>query len=588
MLLRQCFRSRLVAALAFPLLVAAFGCNPSNGVTYRPGWLAYEITADKSQQLWTSWRQQPKPELAVAATWTSGWRFSLGEGGEHLQAVFRTFVGDTVSLPHRVLQPNRALWYTRKIEFTEPGVLIINADDGAQLFIDGRQQWRLHNHYFNIPAAGSFEITVRVLNNAMSGGLRKVSFATAAQFSRFNSQRARWERLDDLVWRARLCHNPTDRMLEVIQEAIRDPTEIWLDRASATWSSFPYLFGPWLARTDTDSVVVRTWTEPGVVVQFSAGFSPSRMDVEMSATGPHIEFKLPNRLTADTLYYQLKAGRTVTAVYAVPLQSKTFEFDVWADSQSGWETFAALVGQLREKPAAFGIAAGDLVGDGSSELEWKYFFRIGGDVFARTPYAFVPGNHDYDGYYDDLRPVFFDTFFGPAPHHRVWTHGNCAFLSIDLNRAFPINLSEITSEGRWIADQITKAAWHQANWRFLIVHHPPYSQGWFGYEGERCLRDFLSAVAADAKLDFVVSGHTHDYEHLTLEHPEGSTTYLIAGGAGGSLEPEESSTQPAMDVVIKRHHTVRIRVMGDQIQVTSVGQNHEVLDSFFRKKIVPR
>ena len=585
MLLRLRFRGSLGGAVALVcLLIAASGCDHPDFVTYRPGWRAYETTGGKSQQLWLSWCEQKKRELPASATWPNGWHFVLGEEWESLQPVFRTVVGDTVSLPHRILQPNRALWYARKIEVTEPGVLIVNADDGAQLFLNGNLQPRLHDHYFALPVPGSYEITLRVLNNAMSGGLRQVSFATASQFSRFKIQQARWEHLDDLVWRARLCNNPTEKMLGAVAEAIRDTSQNAIDRAEAVWHDFPYLFGPWVVMTESDSFCVRVWTEPGISVRLQAGFERGQMNYDMSASGPHIQFCLASPTEADTLYYRLAAGRTLTPVYAVPVRSNSFEFDVWADSQSGWETFAAQMGHLQKGPAAFGVAAGDLVGNGSSERDWKHFFRIAGDVVARMPYAFVPGNHDYDGYYDDLRPTYFDLFFGPSPHHRFWTLGNCAFLSIDLNGEFPINLSEKTNQGQWIADHIKKPAWQQADWRFLVVHHPPYSQGWFGYEGERCLRDFLTSVAVDADLDFVISGHTHDYERLTLERPGGSTTYLIVGGAGGSLEPAESSALPAMDIVIKKHHMGRFRVRGDQIQFTAFGVDREVLDSFSRQK----
>lgn len=83
------------------------------------------------------------------------------------------------------------------------------------------------------------------------------------------------------------------------------------------------------------------------------------------------------------------------------------------------------------------------------------------------------------------------------------------------------------------------------------MHQPRYSQEWAGYHSDKVIRDLLQLVMESAGIDFVVSGHTHDYERLTKSYGSQNTTFPIVGGAGGSLEPPESSAEPVMDTVIK-------------------------------------
>lgn len=574
MLSRQLFLSSAVAACltAAPLMS---GCQRHDRISYRSGWWAYATTGG----------QYPKPRLVVSTTWPNGWLFRLGHPDEQLRARFQPVAGDSVMLPHRIHEPNRALWYSRKIQVSEPGVIVVRADDGAQLFLNGRIQPRLRDHYFALLSPGSHELTIRVLNNAMSGGLRYVGFATSADFVRFEEEVARWIRIDDLLWRVSVLRNPTPIMLRSVKQALADSSEASLRSAEKRWGQYPYLYGPWVMRPTTDSLIVKTWIQDGRRVKMKAGFSRNRMNFVMSQRGPQTRFAFRLPGAADTLFYQLTSAKSRTPVYAVPLRADSiFDFHVWADSQSGWGTFATAVKQMSEHQDAFGVAVGDLVENGSSEIEWRNFFRVGGDVMARTPYLFVAGNHDYDGYYDDLQPVWFKELFESQAKQHVWRFANCAFLTLDLNQEFPIHLADTSDQAIWLKRQIETPQWQEADWRFLLVHHPPYSQGWAGYEGEHMLRQLLVSITHNTPIDFVISGHTHDYERLTEIRAGGQTTYLIVGGAGGALEPADSSERPVMDVVIKKHHIGSFRVRGRRIEFAAMGLNGEILDSFSRTK----
>lgn len=62
------------------------------------------------------------------------------------------------------------------------------------------------------------------------------------------------------------------------------------------------------------------------------------------------------------------------------------------------------------------------------------------------------------------------------------------------------------------------------------------------------------------RIDFVLAGHSHDYERLKKNYGSQQTHFFILGGAGGGLEPPESSAYPKMDTIIKAHYYARFEV----------------------------
>jgi hypothetical protein len=184
MLLQPLFRSKIFWCCISAAL-ACCACRKPDEPTYRPGYTTRASGHARAESLRKRWDEVPRPALAITEDWRRGWRFTPGDSVEPLHTTVRPVPGDTVSLPHRLLQPNRALWYAKEVRIGMPGVISVKADDGAQLFINGLQQVRIHDHYFAVADTGLCEITVRVLNNAMSGGLLRVSFSRLADYRQF-------------------------------------------------------------------------------------------------------------------------------------------------------------------------------------------------------------------------------------------------------------------------------------------------------------------------------------------------------------------------------------------------------------------
>ncbi len=410
-----------------------------------------------------SWACQPDPDL------TTGWRFAIGRPDEHLVADLHRMppLDAAVSLPHRLQTPDTALWYGREIELPSGGALEVDADDGAQVFVEGRQLAR-ERRWFFVPEelAGRREVVVRVLNNAMAGGLRRVVTV--------------------------------------------GPDQVPHESGSG-----------------------------GEIIP-APGFEP----VE-SAT-----FR----------------GR-------MPRPQETCRFALWADSQGEWETFSRLLTLMASEPLAFSAGIGDLTADGSDPDAWPLFTRALGDLAARTAIVPIVGNHDYDGYYNDLRPELYLRWFraGVGPTWYAWSCGPVRLLAIDVNAEFPIGISPGTPQHRWLMQQVGSPEWIDARWRLLLVHQPPWSRSWAGYDGDEAVRRIVEPLARDHGLDLVVSGHSHAYERSTRDIAGRCLHLLIVGGAGGSLEDAaaEALGTPSAPIVV-RHHFVRATAAGDTLHLEAV------------------
>ena len=408
------------------------------------------------------------------------WHFAVGDPANGLQVSTRQIPrADTlVQTPFRINRPNTPLWFITRVKLTEDQLLHVNADDGSQVFYNQEQVPQLIPYGYPLPAtADSVVLAIRVLNNAMAGGLRSAKlYPLQAGLDLFHAQ----------------------EMAQQTGDAL--PTKYLLDTAFAKNS---------------------------------------------------------------------------------PSGEKSFRFTAWGDSQGGWETFRQLSEDMATQNAAFSIGLGDLVNDGSSPAQWQSFLEALEPLRTKTAIFPVIGNHDYDGYYDELIPELYLRHIAPK-NYFAWSHQNARFLALDPNETFPLGIKNEQLD--WFLTEITSPEWQNAQWRFILLHQPPFSAGWPGYHGDDFIRALVDQYAEAAGIDFVLSGHSHCYERLTKNYGKQQTHFLILGGAGGGLEPLDNSAYPKMDTIIKAHHYGLFEVEETQIKLQIVGLEGQLLDQpVFRK-----
>lgn len=504
---------------------------------------------------------------------SENWEFLGADSFPGIERVLPVFPeSQSIELPHRLPLPNHSIWYRFRGDW-DAGILHINGDDGVQLWGNGQQFNRYEpGDFFPVLSQTDGELIIRVVNNAMAGGLRSVKWMSEETFKMNQALIA--SRRDSIF---------AVRKIALIQDPELKKQLEGLDRAETQnlLSNFPILMTePALLVSPDGNHVIRWVSEKSgsmtVVFQdetqkiLESNDGVFSLDIE---PGQELNFMLNQEQSQFGSYS-----------FSIPLPAEKVKLAVWADSQGGWKTFAQLVKLISSHQPDLSIGVGDLVSDGSEELAYpRLLSHVSGVSF---PTLLIPGNHDYDGFYEDLSPQFFKKYIQrkDSKTYGLQFFGPVGLLSLDPNENFPVEIKKASSQADWFHKIMLSEEWKQSPWKIIMLHQPPYSQGWPGYHGEKSIRELLDPYFHAGLIDLVISGHTHDYERLTQEFSGNPVTFLIVGGAGGGLEPEgEDSEFPVMDRLIKKNHFGLIQADSAWLELDVFGLEGEKLDSLILK-----
>ncbi len=522
------------------------------------------------------------------------WRFIPGEDTGKLPKHPRAgSAWQEITIPHSVELPDRALWYEMTWADTAAQYLSIRADDGAQVFLDGKrircEDWP---GWYRIPAgSGKRILQVRVLNNAMSGGLKQVYTLPDSVLDSISHSISRHISAHRLVNRA--CQLLPPESLASVNwdrpcEEVRNLLEINMLLPLAGVPAFSH--APYWRYIDADTMELSFYTDTqcSAIVQIRE----SHKKRWQSITAPTYQstshkHRLYTAAWSDTILYRLiLGGKAISPEYTLvrPRLTGKRSIAIWGDSQGGWDTFRHIAGLIHSHGPDLYIALGDLVATGNNGIQWVEFFRAGAPLMARRPGIFIPGNHDYDGYYDTWEPRMFASWFSgnKEPLFRALSLGDIRILTLDPNANFPVDLD--TAQASWLYRELQSPAWQQAAWRIIAVHQPVYAQGWPGYHGEPWLQKLMDTLAPNTLPDLVLSGHAHDYERLLVRDPRQPWMQIVSGGAGGGLEPAGQSAWPEMDRIIKAHHFVLLTFEEDACHVRVYDLQNELIDEILFPK----
>lgn len=551
----------------------------------------------------------PAPFVPVDVSWCYG--VGNPAEGPHPDFSARPPWRESIRTPHLVLLPDTPLWYESLFEADKPTILKIIGDDGVQVFINGIWVRSIGCNLFPTEAGPGQTLTIRIINNAQHGGLLSVERAPLSAYRRWEEQDTQHRQLERLVRKltAIPCPPPAavSRAAHHVLAALQEPSDQQIGDAENALGPWPLvLAGPYIQDAALGRMIIRWETDtPGeAVVDWSVVESGHG-----ESTAP-IEWQFTRRVTSDNglfdatlsdlppgreMAYRIRQGETVSPVYfsRTPAAKGDFQFTVWGDSQTGWPTLRRLLDLMQSDPPDLTVGVGDLVNTGCMREQWLGFFATIQPFAARWPFRLMPGNHDYDGYYDDFVPELFRHYARRAdePNYMAWTQQNVRFVAIDPNETFPISIRKGSEQHDWLLKECDSPSWHAADWRIVFVHQPCFSQGKpDGYEGDLRIRDLIGPLAEKSGIDFIISGHTHDYERLKVTHPDGSFTHhLVVGGAGASLTPAHPE-QPRviMDRLLRIHHFVRLRISGLKAELEVIDLDGRRRDHLMVTKPSPR
>jgi len=547
-----------------------------------------------------TWRERAPIERPPSVARPTSWRFGLGDSTRGLTVSASAMPTDTepVTLRHRLLTPSMPMWYARELSVGEPLIMRVSADDGAQVYVDGRRLYQNSPYtYLLKPASDPQEVRIRVLNNAVFGGLNSVRLYRAEAFADYRAKQRLRGRVDTLV--AKLAHwqMPNRRVAQLVGRAVAEPSPSHVDAAEAQFCAWPWMVAGPLVQAPRHGVRSIVWeTDCPGASHLQWGTAPDALERRVPAadSAEVYEAVLRDLPAGRTIYYRIHAGSTRSRIFrleaprtaeggSTELAPASFSFTAWGDPQNGWPVFRQVIHALRDEPQAFSIGLGDYVSNGSVARSWYEFWRTLQPLGARVPIHLVAGNHDYDGFYDDLHPKHFARYVRNGPHRgfKAWTYGNARFVALDPNENFPVYIEPGSTQHRWLRRELRSPAWHEATWRFLLVHQPPYAEMSAAWDGYRTIRALTDTLVGAHEIDFVLSGHNHDYERWSRTVDGHTTHYLTLGGAGGGLTGPTRTDWPRVDVTALRHHYGAFTVHGDTVRFRAVPADRgELLDAF--------
>jgi hypothetical protein len=532
------------------------------------------------------WRQLPTPPAVNWTTLAAQWSFGLGSPAEGLVADLARFPGETarVDLPHRILPADTPFWYRARVRFDGPTVLRISADDAAHLWVDDVRIIGDDDTFILPEATRETTLTVRVLNKAMFGGLQQVWHTARGAYLPASAAIEHRARLDEAILLLRRLVNPSGTILAAARRAVAAPiTEANVAALEKAVRIEAALEIEPVVHPKGDGMVLgwqAAGAQPGqVTVRTRAGERTLRPTV----TDGYARADMQNLTPGETVEYQI-SGHRARRFRALP-DRPPFRFTIFGDPHIGGTRFRQIANAMRLDNPAFTVGIGDHVVGARRLSRWQEFFRIGSGLFGEVPTFLVGGNHDYGGWFEDLVSPYHDRLAraGGRPWFSFRVAG-CAFLALDPNVQFPTGIDGGSEQHRWLLAELERESVRQARTRVVLIHQPPYFQGWTGYEGDLPIRALLDPLIERHRIHLVISGHTHDYERLTRPYGTHSCTFLILGGAGGGLEDGPLSPQPVMDRVERRHHYGRFTVGPDEITFEAVDADTTVFDRYVLKR----
>jgi acid phosphatase type 7 len=210
-----------------------------------------------------------------------------------------------------------------------------------------------------------------------------------------------------------------------------------------------------------------------------------------------------------------------------PGKDEPFTFVFLSDTHNSPACGKLLARALESHPdTAFCTISGDLVGRGYHRDDWDQLFDQTRDFARRRPLVPSIGNHDA---LDGLGAGLYLSFFGlptngaprlPPEQSYSMEYGNALFLVLDAT-------ASVEDQRPWLEGQLARA---RATWKFAIFHFPPYGPG---QDYPDIIREWCS-VFDQYHVDFVLSGHVHDYVRThpikngkRVASPAEGTVYLV-------------------------------------------------------------
>jgi predicted phosphodiesterase len=355
---------------------------------------------------------------------------------------------------------------------------------------------------------------------------------------------------------------------------------VYQNRAALMWETDTKGNGKLLYCTDVKEKPNRIITRPQRV-QYEIRQDPNNI---LKKTVFIHKTWLKNLRPGQRYSYRIADSESESDFYSfrtVPADTNEVNFIVYGDSRTNPETHRKIVEQIIKKNVDFVVHTGDLVTDGDDYDQWgPQFFEPLRGLSESVPVYIAKGNHEGDnGNFEKL-------LVPPGEENNfAFDYGPVHYFCAD-NSAKNLDPKKLLKQ---IASSIQGS---KAQWKFISYHIPSLNLG--GHWSDWGWPEVLS-VFAEAGADFVITGHSHQYERfrpvapprLPLRLPVGRqawgrggsfVTYITAGGGGGPLYDVTPTAYHAK--AKKLYHFCLFHIRDGKITFDAIDVNGQVFDHF--------
>lgn len=343
------------------------------------------------------------------------------------------------------------------------------------------------------------------------------------------------------------------------------------DRAALMWETD--VGGPGRLLYGKDNVLDREVTTEPVQVKYEMNKTAfiHKTWIENLQPGQAYSYRVAGpRIPVLQRITTLGRSRIRSKVYkfhTVPADTNEVTFIVYGDSRTRPDVHRRIVEQMLDKNAVFVAHSGDLVSSGDHYEQFgPQFFEPVKGLAETVPFHIAKGNHEgKKGNFEKLLiPEGQKTTFG-------FDYGPVHFFCVD-NYSSDLTTREQLKQ---IADDARKS---KAQWKFVGYHKPSLNFG--GHWSDWGYPDALR-ILSEAGVDFVMSGHSHQYERFRpVAPPAGSdggyVTHITCGGGGAPHHDVTPSLYHAQATTI--NHFCVFNINGSKLTMDTFDIDGNVID----------
>ncbi len=290
----------------------------------------------------------------------------------------------------------------------------------------------------------------------------------------------------------------------------------------AVSASAQFVSGPYVPIVTTTSATVM-WVGQASAIRWGA--NPSALNSEVPVLKPN-QVTLTGLQPATTYHYEVPgAGRG--SFTTPPAKDGEFTFAVYGDTRTRPDVHRKMAALIAAAKPTFVVHTGDQVADGRDAALWTTFFDITKEMLRAAPFFAVLGNHERN---TKLWYEFFDKTAGYYSFD--WGRIHWTMLNSDVANVASSNEAREAfwnEETAWMEKDL--AAHQDAEYRFVVFHHPPYTAMTSRHESAAKIAQRMVPLFQKHKVTIFFGGHDHNYQR----HVEAGIQYVVTGGGGAPL-----------------------------------------------------